>query len=154
MLIEKKTEELEGLGNDHGVELSKMKQRHNEEMAKLKQVQIIEAKSMACRHGKEIEKTTICQADEQKNYVTIHAKALDLHATALGSLKEEFIQLKNKQVSSAINVHIMSCLCCIILSFSMSNCKRLALIFQISYKQSSISLCRGIRPMGLKTPVT
>lgn len=108
MLIEKKTEELEGLRNDHGVELSKMKQRHKEETTKLKQVQIIEAKSMACRHDKEIEKTIMSQADEQKNYVAIHTEALDHHATALESLKEELLRLKNEQVSSAINVHNMS----------------------------------------------
>ena len=140
MLVEKKTEELEGLGSDHGVKLSKMNQRHNEEMTKLKQVQIIEAKSMACRHDKEIEETTMGQADEHKNYIAIHTETLDLHATELESLKEELLQLKNEQVSSAMNVHNMSCLCCMILSFSMSNCKRLALIFQISYKQSSVSL--------------
>ena len=107
MLIEKKTEELEGLSSDHGVKLSKMMERHKEVMTKLKQHQIIEANSMACRHDKELEETTMGQADEHKNSIAIHTEVLDIHATELESLKDELLQLKNKQVSSAIKVHII-----------------------------------------------
>ncbi len=80
MLIEKNTEELEGLSSDHGMELSKMMERHKEVMTKLKQRQVIKANSMACRHDKELKETTMGQADEHKNSIAIHTEVLDIHA--------------------------------------------------------------------------
>lgn len=106
VLVEQKKVQMDGLEDDHQVSLANMTEHHEKKMIKTKECQAMEMKSMASRHASDLEETAVLQDEEHKNLIENHAQVQGLHAAELKSLKQELLQLKTKQVSSAAKMYL------------------------------------------------
>ena len=105
VLIEQKKVQMDGLEDDHQVSMAKMNEHHEKEMIKTNECQAMEMKSMVSRHASDLKATAVIQDKERKNLIENHAQVQGLHAAELKSLKQELLQLKTKQVSSATKMY-------------------------------------------------